>query len=815
MIVRGTLQEVLAIPQGSSLTSDLSSGATVLPVSDLTDFPETGSVQVGGVTYTYMLDEAAGTLVIPGPGLTAAADEGESVAVVSPGSGLPEEEWFALVDADEAADSEPLRGEIPTDLIAYFPEGEGLAGAEVLLESTVTGYRVVSMPNEPPVFDAAVIDPDTEATPTTAPASSPELTVVGMPTSLVVTAGEVAASTQIEYHLRTTSGSVTAGDAATLLTTTRSRVIVVTHLPDDVTPLARDTTYYLRAIAVNDVGAAAQSTEKSAQLDPSGITSLVTERLVAGYALLGTLEVGSIDIDPVTGITVPQPNNPEGIHFPTDGSSATIKGVEDLQVEKTTLTGQTNLYGPTSVGDTVTYEGGVTAPTSAPTGVSALNRLLVSWGETYDPVAWPTTLYTTLRGLTDTADGTEWITAEVSGVYTINKTTGVVTPRIVYSAGMTAMHGVVRIGSTYYIAYHWSGTHSVLAYNSSWVYQGNPYNVSNATKAITAFGTNGTDLLTVYNTGQLVDRISTAGTVTATIGLQAGYLTNTTTVIETAADFGATRIVVASGSTIRVFNNLTGARVTGDEWSSATVVAGIVWDGTRFITATNAGRVYAHSTYIGGVSESVTLSQTLTDGTAETAKSVASAAVTRFKRGWIFVTAATPPSSPAGLYPKVYAGTSTRRLQTTTPALSTTNFQGYIDALNTGSAVEPAAQSGTFAALLGGHRSARETVPGQPDWEFYGDGTWYIKGLPYQASGSITTGTMTAGTDKNVSISFGVTFAAAPIVVVSVAGVATNGGGIFYTSVDTVTTTGADLNALRTSGTAAFTLNWIAVGTLA
>jgi hypothetical protein len=159
---QGTLVEVVDEPQGSSLTADVLSGVTVLPVKDLSDFETDGTCRINDVDYAYVVtegpdpdDDSDDTFTIT-PGLAAAASEGDVVAAVN-AQGAVESVLLARVDLEFDDSSDPVEAVIRTGDRAYFPPGDVAAGALVDVESTRNGYEAVSRPYDPSQLDASVV----------------------------------------------------------------------------------------------------------------------------------------------------------------------------------------------------------------------------------------------------------------------------------------------------------------------------------------------------------------------------------------------------------------------------------------------------------------------------------------------------------------------------------------------------------------------------------------------------------------------------------------------------------------------------------
>lgn len=151
----GTLVEVIEEIEGSSLVAAAVVGATVLTIAETSDFGDEGTCRISGTDYAYTVDHETLTLTI-GPGLTAAAEEGDEVQVLNHVD-QPESAWYARVDIDEDEDADLVDAVIRTGLRPYFTLGESDAGALVDLESDDEGWVVVSRPYDRAEIDAATV----------------------------------------------------------------------------------------------------------------------------------------------------------------------------------------------------------------------------------------------------------------------------------------------------------------------------------------------------------------------------------------------------------------------------------------------------------------------------------------------------------------------------------------------------------------------------------------------------------------------------------------------------------------------------------
>lgn len=394
--------------------------------------------------------------------------------------------------------------------------------------------------------------------------------------------------------------------------------------------------------------------------------------------------------------------------------------------------GPTELRGPTTLSntETLTSSASVPAPNVPPSSTME---------DASTPVVgtWPGSAAV---GLGDDG-GSNWLMATsisgVKGIQEVDKTTGALGTfhpvDTTHGGGaLSAVENCVKIGTNYYVMTYIASPAQMHCqkYDSSWNYVSefliSHTGGSGGSYIPNCMGTNGTDLLFQY--GSHIYRTSTAGVELQDITLNVAPSTFCYGVIGGNFDFGATRYIVigspADFDNIFVYNS-SGTRQTGDEWMQAHISArGIAWDGTRFHTVDSSGRVYHYAQQLTTVS-GLESSEALTDGTARTIDGTPSASFTWTKRRWLRVTVPDYPSSPAGLYGVYYAGATTRYFQTVSPALSTSNKTGLVDKLAT-SGTTPAATGSFGTSPLGKIASASETVPGTPDVDLRGTGSWYL-----------------------------------------------------------------------------------------
>lgn len=429
MATEGLLTEVLITERGSNAAAVAELGATQIQVADLTDFTDysvddaadpatqekTGLgviIDILGERYTVdsvtpgaaddavaegaggTFDETAeltpGTLTLTEP-LRAQVDEDDPVWLVV--GTEPATDAYALVSFPQTAEvlgddsdaGDIAHVPIPYGMRAQFPEG--LYDPPVPLVVADDLSVVLDAPGVKPTIDgSSIVNPPGPAEPTEPPESSPAVEVHGTIDALVVEViEEYAGTTTLDFHVSTQPDFTPT--AETLAGSSRSAVFVIVSAPvvgegGAVTwaPLALETTYYIRTVARNVVGAAEPGPIAPGVLDPSKVSEIVTARLVAGFILTGSIRVGNITINPETGITIPLSNGGV-ISFPADGSAATVDAhvnARSLNVEK-----DWSINGYGELGGDLKIRAGIPNPPVGPTVSAALPTYPIpngAWG---------------------------------------------------------------------------------------------------------------------------------------------------------------------------------------------------------------------------------------------------------------------------------------------------------------------------------------------------------------------------------------------------------------------------------------------------
>ncbi|MGH3631453.1 MAG: hypothetical protein ACRDRL_28940 [Sciscionella sp.] len=439
-MVSGMLVEVQVLDRGSSATTDVAVGGTSVPVSDGTQFDDTGRVRIDDIDYDYTGytdsgDGLSGTLTLA-TGLTVACQEFDPVWVVA--GGQVAQDWEAVVDFGEG---DNLLVPLPFSMRAQFPAGDYDPPVPVTVADD--GSTITDAPGRAPVIDGSYIDPATvppPAPPSSPPDSSPSLTATGDASGITLVTEGIDATTWLDFYVNGTPTTEAQG--------LHTRATVV-RLTEDGTGAAMvaDTDYTFHVVASNVAGSAAPSADTTTRLNAGVDSQTVLGWVAAGFVLAGSIQVGNITIDPNTGITIPLADGNQ-IAFPADGSAAVIDAVlrtSDIIIRGgLTLTGGAN-----SVTGTLSLASGVVAPAAAPqvsAGVDTVATLVPADGPTVG------------LGLALSSDGTKLFTGSSgdfgADLLAFDRTTGAAVGQ---SDAFTGSHplSVTRIGTTVYVLWRY------------------------------------------------------------------------------------------------------------------------------------------------------------------------------------------------------------------------------------------------------------------------------------------------------------------------------------------------------------------------
>jgi hypothetical protein len=544
-----------------------------------------------------------------------------------------------------------------------------------------------------------------------------------------------------------------------------STVYIATKMPDG-SPFVVGTTYYAKAVAVNDYGSAPESPEVEGQLDTTALASIIASEIVSGFVLTGSIQVGQMTIDANTGITIPQPDG-GSIHLPVDGTDATVTA--NVIARSLTIEDNTTIGGIAALVGILTLNNGISAPVQMPSGgyswpepLSAY-RLAGNFNSLYAPL-----------GFCFDASGNYVFVAQFNKIYHINATTGVVTT---YNGLFTnsGEGGITRLGTNYYVlglntagtAWVWEKFTDAFAAVAGTV---SPQNLSGPSTYLgVTIGNDGTDIIIAKrhsnNTLYITKHVATTGLypggfTAVNCGATSGIY-YPQSVAWLSGDFGATRIVVYGENNLRTFDT-SGVRQSASEWtipSGGYDHIGVQWDGTRWHTGDQGFRMFAHSTATATQLYDIRYAWLSQDGTTVSLPSPLKVGVSRVKRAWlnIYGLPSPPEYDQSGALKanriRVYAaltGVATR----TQSDLALGGRAILIDAVTTGGALVETVNG--FASVPGqviGVLQSEASDGGGPIIELSGDGSgrvgpyaWDTAGVDLNDTGWVTTG-ITYGTN--------------------------------------------------------------------
>lgn len=592
--------------------------------------------------------------------------------------------------------------------------------------------------------------------PTDPPDASPELTAIGMTTSIMLRAQPVDATTSIIYQISTDYDPETGvGTWAALPDTpTRDQNYSTDTLADGITPLVQDTVYWFRALATNAIDDASMaSSPVPASLDLDAVTvkadDVLTNRLDSVISVTGRMEVGSGWWDADDGLYLPGADN-SITQFSVDG--VTPHRIDGHFIGRSaTFEDNTNLKGETVIQGTARAADGINAPTAEP-GVSK------SWASLTNDLS--DSLFEDFgKGICQNiTEGDQWVVVSSffgAEIRSINKTTGALNPFILPSfSNFYPDGGIVNIGTSYYVLGKDSTRSNrwfVYRLNSSFAKVGEwEYTHESSSTFNPVIGTDGTNVVIARCAGpgsvnvgkpQIRTYVATTGVATAAGTTGAGLVTCDTAlntdlggVYVGTADFGAARILVATSTGATVVNAFvatTGASANTHDFPRAggSVIRGLMRDSTGFHTL-GAKNVVWHYEEI-PTSQTVDAVYTWFDGTGTTHETTPSPPATMAWSARSRLIISMPPAIEYGVAGtdvanghRVYVGPTggTLRLQAT-PAVGTDTVT--LTSLNTGSATPPATNGFELVGSAPGElvSTAMDETGANPVWRLSGDGT--------------------------------------------------------------------------------------------
>lgn len=444
--------------------------------------------------------------------------------------------------------------------------------------------------------------------PTSPPAASPALTVVGMPDSFLLRTEPIDPTTVLTYQVSYDAGATWVDIAPTEARTT----IMIAKSGETGGQFEVGHSYLFRVQASNAAPGAlpAPSPTVSAQLDTSKValvaSQLISAQVLAGFALFGEVQVGgdSFTLAP-PGLYPDDPERNKGglwielengglIHLPADGSPATITA--HLTAESLNVVNGAELSGASHLGGQIEIGAGVNDPEDAPQVTTF-----------YDSVAPYESVYD-CRGLCRNIANSGWVfTSSQIAVYEMDDTTGLTTEvwngsNLPADLTISKIYGVTKIGSYYYAAaVVWSGGYdSYLTFvqlDSSWDVVTYSFVESryDFDPSVSIGITDGGDLLVaVEGSSNTVLRRYTVPDFTLGGIVTLGGITGLTTgCFRGTADFGSMRYVLQRNSHDVDLWDASITSQPGDSWPRPRGEAGrgIWWDGTNWWSMNSAGRV--------------------------------------------------------------------------------------------------------------------------------------------------------------------------------------------------------------------------------
>lgn len=366
------------------------------------------------------------------------------------------------------------------------------------------------------------------------------------------------------------------------------------------------------------------------------------------------------------------------------------------------------------------------------------------------------------------SDGTGWLRLiRLSGgtttkVQTLNSA-GHVTATVTLSNVGTNVAGITKVGTKWYIYAYYEGDGEgwyLIEYATT---GGSPTNFGDSlpmAASTPGLGTDGTDIYTAYHisdflyvhqdnmgTGHIGTYVSSSNSTPD--GSSCRYVSKGN------FDFGASRIVVSSGSKVAVFT-LSGSTLTEQTAQSFDVVentfyGGFMWDGSNFYSVGSAGKLNKYNGYYPAASENAYVAHRDNNG-ADHTKVSPIASIAMKKRYYLQAALAPVPSGAAT--PSVWM-----KLATSTPAA--TALLARSETITTRNVlINPGVAGG--AALT---TDTNTFGTGTPGWiksqlnglEIYGDGTFVLETYPVTGAWTAYTPAWTGATTNPTAANHSIT----------------------------------------------------------
>lgn len=686
----------------TSVTTAAAIDDTELVVVYAGGFPDSGTLEVAGerldfteITWGVEADDPD-TITLVAPLVTSVEVDDPVSPVVD---GVIAMDHLAEVVTE---DGDTIMVPVPYAMRPMWPEG--VYDAPIPCEFADDASTLENAPGRDPVISGAYIDPTTipDQLPTDPP-DVPTLLAGGTIDALILSAGNLAGTSQVIFHLSATPGFTPDGSTA-LGPASRTAIEVARTLPDG-TPLALDTDYYAIVEAVNAVGSTF-SAQVTVRLDATAASTLFAELLVAAEIVADSVVIsGVFRINPDEGLVIEHPDGTR-TQINADGSGAHFAGTgsfSELDVTRLAVTGENSV-----IDGILTLGNGIKAPQKPRVYSAFPDAMTTGLDERWDHF-----------GLFD--DGTRWVTALpfFGGGYVVEvvKTGGAdtfISPQL--SGQFQPDGGVVKVGSHWYLLGRIGFDWFVRRYASdfSTFDQWAPDLTADDKATIGLDGAGG--LLIAHRDaagGIWVTGYVAAATKTAGVPLSLGSWTTTTNLVgvgKGSFDFGASRIWVLADNGVRVFT-AAGVRQAAQEWNNFAGESnrGLSWDGTRFNQLTSSQRVWKLSPVVTATARTVrttfydSIDLDETDGSVAT--SFTQSPRRRFRVEWDL-----PPDTGGSHWPDKARVYISDIRQSPEPAVGAKSLT--IETPTTGTANIPGANSFPAATAPGEIRSTEDDTDG-------------------------------------------------------------------------------------------------------
>jgi len=837
----------------------------LLTVGDGADFDEDGGwVSIEGTLYQYSgftdavvtdYDEPVTlTLVAPFPGATIAAQTRVDAYSTDDAALVVEYVGLVLLDGQDTGD--PVEATIDHALIPLLPQTVRPDGGNaVTLEWDGDDLVVVAVNGKVPLADGTYIGPYTvepdRVTDGLPPSTSPTPTLIGFPKSVMARWDGVVNHDPVTYNVYVTDNDANTAGPTYLQKSTPDTATVISTIADG-TPLQYGVTYFVAVGATDIDGAATISPWIPVQLNPNAaedlaVGSVTAEKLESVLVLaskIATATSGSrVEIDN-TGVNLFKSDGTPRASLPTQDTQAVyIDGIADLDEVRVrdnfSMGGVNNSLLP---GSRLTLAGSVANP-------AASLQASISWPNVdtwYDPgegtsadgygLAWNST--DAVYAVANSFFGAQLMLFGEAGGFSGN----VGLPEVSGYDNMFPYGGVTCIGTTYYLlgrctrnsdgASVWqirkytvsAGVATLVA--STNINTGANFNGGNAQKP--AIGNDGTDLQVVYYNGGLLKRrnYTTALAFGSEVNLGSppgGAAHDLGAVLIGNFDYGASRTLIAHRGGDFTFYAYNGtSRSANDDFpaASGTWVLGAVYNAdagnNTFRHFDGSGRLWMYCKNMWTTESSkwwpkfTWYDSDATGGTHETGLSKPMS-LTMTKRAQIKLTCPTIPDAGGTDDPdsaKFYIGRGSTEPAYTAEWLNSSPAAGVRTVVLTGvvfsGSTHPNANVNNFPAA-----AVSDIADGAGSVLL--DSSGHLTTPKKMQTGSVGTGTFSAANTVNSgNVTFPVAFDSTPNVTVSIAGV-TVPANVYPPTSSVPTTTGFTWYAERATGTAAFTIEWIAM----